>query len=373
MMLEAAMNQQLRSIDPGFLKRRVKRPNPMLRWNAETQAAIARDFDELTRALASEHRDAASRERDNQYASDLYAKFKADEKEGRRLLRSRIGPWSFMKGSYLLGRSRFAQFCLGHEVLHGSYPTHPDPMFGGRKGWYMPLFILDKHWRHGHNKFHHKMPGVFGMDPEASPVNYRGSTDFYAERGDRATVPLSSFILAFQSLFFIGLVEAKKYREIDENAWKDLLKYNWKLARKEFLSLPLEGGLNAPRVLAGNALSFFFAEVISGALGRTTHVRDDAVCLHAHEYDRTNKAHFYINSLLNAGNVEYPGDLANIGGFDKHIEHHLFPFLSSRKLEDASERIRVLCEKHELPYNEGSLASILLGGVWLDLKLLFTA
>jgi len=367
------MGRQTESIAAGFLNRRVKRPNPLLRWDAETQAAIARDFDELTRELADEHRDEASRARDNQYASDLHAKFEADERAGRSLIGKRFGPVSLLKGAYLLGRSRFAQFCLGHEVLHGSYPTHSDPVFRGRSGWYMPLFILDKHWRHGHNKFHHKMPGVFGMDPEASPMNYRGSTDFYAERGDRLTVPLSSAILAFQSLFFIGIVEAKKYREIDKDAWKDLWRYNWKLAKKEFLQVPLSSGIRAPRVALGNILSFFFAEVISGALGRTTHVRNDTVCLHADEFDPRNKAHFYISSLLNAGNVDFPGDLANIGGFDKHIEHHLFPFLSSRKLENASDRIRALCAKYDLPYNEGSLARILVGGVLLDLKLLLSA
>jgi fatty acid desaturase len=367
------MNRQEQSVAPGFLNRRVKRPNPMLRWDAETQAAIARDFDELKRTLATEHRAEASRKRDNRYASDLYAKFKADENLGRKLIGSRRGPVSLLKGSYLLGRSRFAQFCLGHEVLHGSYPSHPEPMFRGHEGWYMPLFILDKHWRHGHNRFHHKTPGVFGMDPESSPVNYRGSTDFFAERGDRLTVPLSSIILAFHTLFFIGIVDAKKYREIDENAWKDLWRSNWTLAKKELLTMPLAAGFKAPRVLAGNMLSFFFAEVISGALGRTTHVRNDSVCLHADEYDTSNKAHFYINSFLNAGNVDYPGDLANIGGFDRHIEHHLFPFLSSRKLEDASDRVRALCEKYDLPYNEGSLASILAGGILLDLKLLFTS
>jgi NADPH-dependent stearoyl-CoA 9-desaturase len=367
------MVQRVQSIDPGFLKRRVTRPNPLLRWDQATQAAIASDFDALAKALVSEHKAEASRALDNRYASEMYAKFKGDEERGRDLLKSGWGPVSFVRGSFLLGRSRFAQFCLGHEVLHGTYATHSEPMFRGREGWYNPLFILDKHWRYGHNRFHHKTPGVFGMDPEANPVNFRGSTDFYAETGDRATVPISAFILAFHSLFFIGLVAAKKYREIDEDAWKDLLKYNRALAKLEFATKPLEAGLMAPRVLGGNILSFFFAEIISGALGRSTHVRDDSVCLHANEYDRRNKAHFYINSLLNAGNVDYPGDRDYIGGFDMHIEHHLFPFLSSRKLDDVSDRIRALCTKYDLPYNEGSMLGILLGGVLLDVKLLVTA
>jgi linoleoyl-CoA desaturase len=365
--------QQVQAIDPGFAARRVKRPNPMQKWDEETQANIRKDFDALLRELVAEHKDAQSKQLDNQYASDAYEKFKADEKRGRELLKSRFGPVSFVKGSFLLGRSRFALFCLGHEVLHGSYTSHPDPMFTGRVGWEIPLFILDKHWEYGHNRFHHKTPGVFGLDPESSPTNQRGSNDFYAEKGDRIARPISMLILAFHTLFFIGIVEAKKVAEVDENAWKDLFETIKKLAKTEFVSMPMQAGLNAPRVFAGNAFSFFFAEVISGILGRSTHIRDDSVCLHINEYDPSNRAHFYINSLLNAGNIDYPFDRAYIGGFDKHIEHHLFPFLSSRKLDEASARVRALCEKYDLPYKEGSLGRIMLEAIKLDLKTLFAA
>lgn len=364
---------QTQSIDPGYLKRRVTRPDPMRRWDEETQAAIARDFDALGKALAEEHRDAATRALDNQYASDQYAKFKRDEERGRKLLRTGFGPVSFIKGAFLLGRSRFAQFCLGHEVLHGTYSTHPESRFRGREGWTMPLFFLDTHWRYSHNRFHHRMPGVFGLDPETTPVNHRVSRDFYAERGDRAVVPISSYILVFHTLLSIGYITAKKYREVDENAYKQLLAWNLALAKKEFAEIPLRAGFKALRVLAGNLVSFLFAELISGALGRATHVRDDAVCLHINEFDPANKAHFYILSLLNAGNVEYPGDRSYVGGFDRHIEHHLYPFLSSRRLEEASDRIRALCKKHDLPYRDGSMARILLRGLVLDLKLLFLA
>ena len=365
------MLKKTQEVEPGFVARRVTRPDPMQQWDAKSQAAIARDFDELTRELMAEHRAAAARRRDNQYASDLDETFRDDERRARDMLRSGWGPISFVKGTFLLGRSRFAQFCLGHEVLHGTYGKHSEVRFRGDSGWDWPLFIVDKHWRHGHNKFHHKMPGVFGLDPESSPVNYRGSTDFYGNLHERLTVPFSSFILAFETLLFIGIVEAKKYAEIDPGAWRELLDFNLQLAKKEFVDLPLAAGVKAPRVLAGNLASFVVAEVISGLLGRTTHIRDDAVCLHVNEFDTESRAHFYINSLLNAGNVDYPGDRAYIGGFDKHIEHHLFPFLSSRRLEDASERVRALCEKHNLPYREGSLWRILVGGVWLDLKLMF--
>ena len=367
------MDQPAFELDPGFRLRRVKRPNPMDKWDADTQAAIARDFDELVSELRKEHRDASSRALDNEYASRLRDKFLGDEDHGRTLLKSGRGLRSFLKGTFLLGRSRFAQFCLGHEVLHGSYANHPDPTFSGRQGWYMPLFILDKHWRYGHNRFHHQTPGVFGLDPEATPVNHRVSNDFYAEKGDRATVLFNSVALIGFTLFAIGIVEAKKYSETHEDAWEELLESNKALAKKEFVSIPLEAGLKAPRVLAGNLLSFFVAELISGALGRSTHVRNDSVSLHIDEYDPANRAHFYINSLLNAGNVDYPGDRIYIGGFDKHIEHHLFPFLSSRKLDEASGRIRALCARYDLPYNEGSMPSILAGGVLLDMKLLFSA
>lgn len=359
------------ALDPGFAQRRVKRPDPMKKWDPETQKRLEADFDALLRELVSEHKDPASRELDNAYASAAYDKFKRDEEAGRALLRSKVGPVSFLRGTFLLGRSRFAQFCLGHEVLHGSYTSHPDPLFQGRLGWTMPLFILDKHWKATHNGFHHKHPGVFGLDPEATPVNHRVANDFFAEKGDRFSALISAHIKNFHTLFFIGIVDAKKVSERDDDAWKDLFANDRALAIREFVTLPWQAKLNAPRVLVGNVLSFVVAEVISGILGKSTHIRDDSVSLHVDEYDPSSRAHFYINSILNAGNIDYPWDRSYIGGFDKHIEHHLFPFLSSRKLDEASDRVRALCQKYDLPYKEGALGKILWEGLKLDLKLLF--
>ena len=85
----------------------------------------------------------------------------------------------------------------------------------------MPLFILDKHWQIGHNRYHHKHPGVFGMDPEATPRTQRVSDDFFAEKGDRISGLISAHIKNFHSLYFIGIVEANKVSELDDNAWKD--------------------------------------------------------------------------------------------------------------------------------------------------------
>ena len=141
-----------------------------------------------------------------------------------------------------------------------------------------------------------------------------------------------------------------------------------KLPKEEFISTPLDAGLNAPRVFAGNAWSFFFAEVISGILGRSTHIRDDSVCLHINEYDPSNRAHFYINSVLNAGNIDYPFDRSYIGGFDKHIEHHPFPFISSRQLDEARDLLRTLCKTYSLTYTEASLAKILIEVLQVDLE-----
>lgn len=359
-------------IDPGFFTRRVKRPNPMDQWSPKTQQEIKNDFDALKDELLSEHNTPQCQKADNEHASRLYKKFKKDEQRGRRLLKYGIDPISFFYGAFILGRARFALFSLGHEVLHGTYRTHEDPLFRGNS-WDNPLFINDKHWKQGHNQGHHKTPGVFGLDPEASPVNYRGSDDFYAEQGDRIAAIFNAYILNFHSLFFIGLVEAKKVAQTDDNAWKDIYKTIMALAKEEFVKQPLKGGLNAPRVLAGNSLSFFFAELISGVLGRSTHVRDDTTCLHINEFDPNDKAHFYIVSVLNAGNFNLKNKNEYIGGFDKHIEHHLFPFLSSRMLEKASPRVKALCEKYDLPYHEGDVWKIIKEGYSVDFKNLFAA
>jgi linoleoyl-CoA desaturase len=343
----------------------------MDKWDAQTQESIKNDFEALKNELMVEHRTAECQRLDNAYASRQYKKYKDEENFGRDLLKYGFDPVTFLYGSFLLGRSRFALFSLGHEVLHGTFRTHEDKRFKG-KDWTHTLFINSKHWKGGHNQGHHKTPGVFGLDPESSPANYRGSTDFYAERGDRITALFTSYILNFHTLYFIGIVDALNAAKTNKNAWKELGLTTLALMKKEYIEYPLKAWVNAPRVILGNFLSFFFAEIISGFLGRTTHVRDDTVCLHINEFDSSNKAHYYITSLLNAGNINV-NNSENYFGWDTHIEHHLFPFLSTRMLPTASARVKAICKKYDLPYHEGRLKEVIKVAYILDFKKLFSA
>ncbi len=358
-------------VEPGFFDRRVTRPNPLDQWDEAAQEQIKQDFEALKKELMAEHRSPACQKFDNAYASEMLEKITSEEQLGRDLLKYGFDPVTFLYGAFLLGRSRFAYFSLGHEALHGTYRTHSNPQFSGQD-WEHTLFINSKHWKQGHNHGHHKAPGVFGLDPESSPANYRGSTDFYAERGDRITAIFTSWILNFHTLFFIGIVEAQHVAKTDPNAWKELGATNWRLFKKEFFAYPLKAWINAPRVFVGNALSFFFAEVLSGFLGRTTHVRDDAICLHVDEFDPDNKAHFYITSVLNAGNVDVENN-EHLYGWDTHIEHHLFPFLSTRMLKKAQPKVKAICKKHGLPYKSGKLRQVLKVAYVLDIKKLIAA
>lgn len=358
-------------IDPGFFSRRVKRPNPLDKWDAETQDQIRQDFEDLKNELMAEHRTQECQQADNEWASATYEKIKSEETLGRDLLKYGFDPVTFIYGAFLLGRSRFALFSLGHEALHGTFRTHADPRFQG-KVWLHTLFVNSQHWKQGHNQGHHKSPGVFGLDPESSPANYRGSTDFYAERGDRISSIFTSWILNFHTLFFIGIVEAQHVAKTNKNAWKELWQTNVALMKKEFIEYPLQAWITAPRVLVGNAFSFLFAEVLSGFLGRTTHVRDDTVCLHIKEFDPHNKAHYYITCLLNAGNIEVKNN-EHLYGWDTHIEHHLFPFLSTRMLPKARPKVKALCEKYDLPYHEGSFWEVVKVAYVLDFKKIFSA
>jgi len=358
-------------IEPGFKQRRVKRPNPLLQWSLAQQDEIKQDFETLRKELMAEHNSPECQELDNTFVSAQYEKYKGQEEKGRRLLKDYYGPRSFFKGVYLLGLSRFALFSLGHEVLHGTYKTHSNPMFQG-KYWENTLYIYDKHWKKTHNQGHHKAPGVFGLDPESSPSNYRGSDDFYAERGDRVVSLVSSFILNFHTLFFIGIVDALHISKTDDNAWKDWWQLFKKVFAKEYGHYPKQAGINAPRVALGNFLSFWVAEIVSGFLGRTTHIRSDAVCLHIDEFDLDNRAHFYLVSLLNAGNITLK-QKRDLYGWDTHIEHHLFPFLSTRMLSKARPKVKALCEKHQLPYHEGDFWTVFKQTYSLDFKKLYRA
>jgi len=76
--------------------------------------------------------------------------------------------------------------------------------------------------------------------------------------------------------------------------------------------------------------------------------------------------------LLNAGNVELKNK-DSFYGWDTHIEHHLFPFLSTRMLSKARPKVKALCDKYDLPYHEGNLWQVIKVAYVLDFKKIFTA
>jgi NADPH-dependent stearoyl-CoA 9-desaturase len=69
------------------------------------------------------------------------------------------------------------------------------------------------------------------------------------------------------------------------------------------------------------------------------------------------KSEWYLRQMLGSANFDAGPVLAFLSGhLCYQIEHHLFPDLPSNRLAEIAQRVRVLCDKYDLPYTSGPLA-----------------
>jgi linoleoyl-CoA desaturase len=86
------------------------------------------------------------------------------------------------------------------------------------------------------------------------------------------------------------------------------------------------------------------------------HFPDGAMHFTEEELEDETRAEWYLRQMLGSANFN-GGPLLHVmsGNLGFQIEHHLFPDLPSNRYAEISEKVKVLCDKYDIPYTTGPL------------------
>ncbi len=223
--------------------------------------------------------------------------------------------------SLLIGLSFAGLAFVAHETLHGAIVREKRLRYVVGLVAYLPFMLSPRHWVAWHNRMHHGNANRAGIDPDAYPtlaehresLLVRLSTDCFGIGRSRLR-GLASLMIGFTAQGLHVLVTSKR---------------KGYLGAREFALALFETALGVGMwttllVLLGPT-SFVFAYVLPLLVGNTVVMA----------YILTNHAlspHTRVNDpLANSLSVTVPRwvDFLTLR-FGFHVEHHLFPWMSSR-------------------------------------------
>lgn len=271
----------------------------------------------------------------------------AAELLGRALLHFGAGPWAWLAGMWSLAYHLSVEAHLNHTIMHGAYVGVPGagPFVPSR---YETLAIpfRSKTWRDAH-RIHHAHPSVLGEDPDTVHPLFR----MHATQERRWWHRFNAFVgavftfehWAFDYDAFLKKKGVRPRR--DRGEWAKFLLY----LGYQFVLFPALAGERWLPVLAAGVCAAVIRNLIFTGLQTASSVGHAVSTRHAlaAPEDRTT---FQIETSKNF----VLGGASKIlcGGLDRHIEHHLYPHLPPRRLHPLSSRVRALCLRHGVRYQE---------------------
>jgi len=223
--------------------------------------------------------------------------------------------------SLLIGASFAGLVFLGHETLHGA-------IVRGRRlrhvvGWlcFLPFSVSPRLWVAWHNRVHHGNANHAGRDPDAYPTlqEYRGNR--------RARVALDGFGIGRRKLRgLVSLLFGFSVQSVHQLLIARRERY---LTRAELTRAWLETGAGVALFAAAfvwlGPVGFLFGCVLPVLVA-------NAIVMGHILTNHTLSPHTEVNDpLANSLTVTVPRVFEFLTlGFGYHVEHHLFPWMSSR-------------------------------------------
>jgi linoleoyl-CoA desaturase len=279
---------------------------------------------------------------------------------------SRMGEWAG-RGLLVLGRdpvSWFAGFSLlsfhfameahlMHSATHGAYVglDGADSM-QPRDYETMAIPMQASTWRLAH-KIHHVHPSTLRDDPDTMHPFFR------VHRATRwrpwhalNTVLGGLFVFETWALDYDRFLKARSLRkQSDRSEAKKLARF----AAYNYLLFPVLSGPNFLPVLIGTWAASTLRNYIFVALQTGSSVGGDVSTLHPTADNKTlsrdERARFQVETSKNFV-IRSPWWREIVGGLDRHIEHHLWPWLPPERLHALAPKVKALCEKHGVRYQE---------------------
>jgi linoleoyl-CoA desaturase len=312
--------------------------------------------------------------RDAEYIRAVRAAARRLRVAGRLLIHFSLEPVSWSAGVAALATYKILENMeIGHNVLHGQYDFMGDPALSSAT-YEWDMVATSKTWKRAHNATHHVFTNVVGRDRDFGYNAFRFSADvpwrpFHLLQP--LVSPLSGLLFEYSiGAYDLGLLDglgprssgaAGRKRRARREVARDVWAFARKVVRKGFVDYALYPALAGPlavKVLAGNALAnalrngWAYAVIYCGHLtGRTASFREEDLA-------REDRAGWYARQIMGSGNFEI-GRLGHVlsGHLGFQIEHHLFPNIPAWRYPAMAPRVREICERHDLPYVTGSLAS----------------
>ncbi len=325
------------------------------------------DFEQFGQQLdAIRHRILADLgQRDADYIRGIIRRQRACELGGRGLIHFSLTPIGWGVGVGLLSVSKILENMeIGHNVMHGQYDWMNDPTLHSQT-YEWDTICDSESWRRTHNYEHHTYTNILGKDRDYGYAVLRLTND--TPWRPRHLFQFANYALL--SVFFqwgVGLheLEVDKIRN-KELTWRDKLPFLKRFAKKakkqvlkDYVVFPLLAGVQAPKVLLGNALANLTRNLWASTIIFCGHFTEGAQTFRPEDCDNESRGHWYYRQLLGSSNFTGGRWLHIMSGhLSYQIEHHLFPDLPAHRYPEIAEEVHAICQQHQLPYNTGGFGT----------------
>jgi fatty acid desaturase len=310
-------------------------------------------------ALCRELRDAGRAARAAVGASDLALlqqlkwSSRAAEMAARIILHFAVGPWAWIIGAAALAFDFSLEAQLNHSIMHGAYARIPGAgRFTPSRYETLAIPFQSKTWRDAHH-IHHGRPSIVGRDPDTIHALFRVHPST-PRRWWHAMNTFVGAIFTFECWAFDydRFLKAEGRRApSDRGELKKCALY----VVYQYVLFPVLAGDRWASVLGAALVATIVRNLIFTGLQLASSVGADVSMHHALAADKkVGAAHLRFQIETSKNFVLYGIWRVLCGGLDRHIEHHLYPYLPPNRLADLSPTVRTMCARRGIRYAEFS-------------------
>jgi fatty acid desaturase len=320
---------------------------------------LARELDDIRDAVRAD-----LGPRDRAYITRVVLAQRQLELAGRALLLGARFTPAAIAGTAVLSLSKILENMeIGHNVLHGQWDWMRDPVINS-SAWEWDAASTAASWKRAHNFTHHVYTNVLGRDRDLGYSAMRVEPEqpwhpIYLAQ------PLYFFLMAavFEWAIAVYDIELDSVRRGEKSRTRAraeiralLRKARGQLLKDYVLFPALAGRRGAARALAGNVVANLIRNVWVHTIVFCGHIPEAAETFTEEQYSGETPGGRYRRQILGSCNIE-GSPLFHLlsGNLSFQIEHHLFPDLPSNRYAQIAPRVRVVCERHGLPYNSDRL------------------
>jgi fatty acid desaturase len=250
---------------------------------------------------------------------------------------------------------------LGHNIGHGQWDWMNDPEVHSTS-WEWDMAGLSSQWRFSHNFRHHVFTNVLDTDDDLGFGIMRVTRD-QPWQPQHLAQPFRNLLLAVIFEWGIALhgLHSEHDRAVDDaqksRQTKAFLAKIRRQVTKDYVMFPALSGRRWRRTLTANLLANLVRNVWAYAVIVCGHFPDGAEKFTEDALADEPRSTWYLRQMLGTANFDAGPVMAFASGhLCYQIEHHLFPDLPSNRYPEIAKRVRVLCDKYDLPYTTASLA-----------------